>query len=543
MSRTRFRVCVAFALVTVVAAIYAPVLGHDFVDYDDYAYVVENAALRKGLGPSGILAAVARPHHMNWSPAAALSYQLDFALYGLSAPGYLVTNVALHALASVLLFLALARMTGAPWPSAFVAGVFAVHPLHVESVAWVSARKDALSGAFFAATLLAYARYAEHPEAPGRAWWFTASAALAVLSKPTLVTLPVLLLLLDYWPLRRLQGDPSRPGIDPHKLRAALLEKLPIFAVSAVVAAVTWWIQRSVGAFQLTDELSLSLRLLHALESLAGYLGQFVWPGGLAAFYPHPEADVSPARVGAGAVLLIGGISLGLRCAVTRPYLGVGFAWYFLTLLPVLGVVQAGLQGRADRYMYLPLIGLAIVAAWGGASIAGHRRGGARTLAALGALLLISGALLARTQVGVWRDSHALFEHAIAVTRGNFLAQKGLGTALLRERRTREARGRFDEALRIRPGWGPALLGLGEAALLDGEHREAVAQFELVLEAMPDHHGAHQNLGIALIGLGRYDEAREHLERSWSLGWRSPVLERALAAVRDADDPAAASGR
>jgi tetratricopeptide (TPR) repeat protein len=499
---TRVLIGVGAALFIATLAVYDDVRNHDFVDYDDFSYVVENDRLRSGLGLRSFATDFLSPYFMNWAPITMISFRIDFAIHELSAPGYLMTNVALHAIASLLLLLALARATGSLWPAAFVAFVFAIHPLHVESVAWISSRKDVLSGAFFAGALFAYVRFVERPDSPGRQHSVTACVVLALLSKATTVTLPVVLLLQKLW-----------------------------FTAAIGVGAITVLVQNLAGTLVLTKELTLGARLHHAIQSFGVYLARTFWPTDLAAFYPY-DAEYVPSFATA-ALISIAISAAALRLARTRPYLLMGWLWFAITLLPVIGVVQAGFQAQADRYMYLPLIGPAIAVAWGVRDV--PLRGRTR-VALLGTLALLAGialASLARSQVSYWRTTVSLFEHALAVTEGNFVAHKGLAVGLLRAGNLERAREHFEHALRVRPDWPPAQIGLGDTAHLSGNCAEAVEHYERALAEEPHHANASTALGLCYIKLGRPADALPHLERAQRLGKRSAVLTRALAIARD----------
>jgi len=488
------RLAIPLALVALVAAVYAQVRHHDFVNYDDRVYVVRNPMLQQRLGAAS-LARAFRPYETNWIPLTWISLQLDHAVHGLEPAGYLLTNAALHAASSVLLFLALRRLTGARGPSAFVAAVFAAHPLHVESVAWASERKDALSGLFFAASLLAFARYAERPGAL-RYGALLLAAALGLAAKPMLVTLPCVLLLLDHWPLGRLARQPLR----------AVVEKLPLLALSAAAALVTWWVQRSTGAMSGDEFVALGWRVANALDAAGVYVLQTVWPANLAAFYPHPRDGLSAGRVAAAAALVLGASGLALWNAQRRPYLAVGWFWYLGMLVPVSGLVQVGLQARADRYTYLPSIGLSIAVAWLAADLARTARARrALGLAAGAAVLALAG--VAWRQVGTWKDTGALFDRALAVTRDNYLAHQAVATLALEDGRAEEAAHHFAEALRIFPDWAGARFGLADALAAKGETQAAFGEFRAGLERAPRHPNGRSRYARALAAAGRHDEA------------------------------------
>lgn len=496
-----------------VVAVYHPVRDHEFVNYDDHLYVVDNPKHHAGLSLDTLVESFTTPYETNWIPLTWVSLQIDYALYGDDPMGYHLTNVALHAASAVLLLLALARMTGAPLRSGFVAAVFALHPLHVESVAWVSERKDTLSGLFWMLALLAYARHAERPRA-GRYALVVAAYALALLAKPMAITLPFALLLLDYWPLHRLRRDPTRRLPDPSRLRAALLEKLPLFAIAAVASAVTFTVQRDLGAMDHGDALPFGLRLENALVSYVWYVGKGLWPSGLAAFYPHPFDTLPAWQVGGSALLLLAVTWALARAAASHPYAITGWLWFLGTLVPVIGIVQVGMQARADRYTYLPFIGLSWIVAWGAVALAERARVPRPALAGVGLGVVAALAVTAHAQVGTWRDTLSLFGHAREVTEDNFFAHHGLGSALLLAGRPEEAAEEFRQALRTKPRWPGAHVGLGDALHALGDYEGAIAAYEEALRLDPAHARGNANLGKALTDAGRPREAIRHLRRA-----------------------------
>jgi tetratricopeptide (TPR) repeat protein len=505
------RASVALGLVIAVGGVFFQVHDHAFVNYDDLMYL---SKLQAELNAGSIWLAFTRPFQVNWIPLTWISMLADHALYGDEPAGYLLTNAALHALAAVLLFLAFERMTGAVWPSAFVAAVFAIHPLHVESVAWMSERKDVLSGVFFSFTLLAYARWAERPTA----WRYALVAlglALGLLAKPSVVTLPCVLLLLDYWPLERLRADPARRLPDAARLGRALLEKLPLFALVAGVSAATLVAQRASPAFAASEAIyPFGVRLANALHSYIVYVWQSVWPSGLAVFYPHP-GDGIPAGWTAAAAAALAAVTLAVaRAAAARPYLAVGWLWYLGTLVPMIGLVQVGGQAHADRYMYLPLIGLALLLAFGGADLLGRRRAGRIALAIAGSAALVGLAAVAFLQVRHWRDTTSLFERAVAVTEANAFAHSSLGGAYQKTGRLEEAEVHLAEAVRLSPEWAVPRLRLGNVYAALQRWQDALAHYERGLASQPGNAGARLDLAQALIRLRRYDEASAELERA-----------------------------
>ena len=513
---------IVLGLLTLTVAVFHPVRGHEFVNYDDREYVVENANLRAGLSLESAAGAF-RPLATNWFPLNRLSLQLDHALFGVDPAGYHVTSLVLHAGAAVLLFLALVRMTGAPWRSAFVAGVFAIHPLHVESVAWVSERKDVLSGLFWMLALLLYARYVERPTALRMAG-VAVTLALGLMAKPMLVTLPFVLLLLDFWPLGRLRPAPGRTWPDPARVRSAVVEKWPLFALVAASSAVTLAVQRAGGAMAFGDTLSFGTRAGGAVESLVVYVWKSVWPTDLAVFYPH-SGSVGPAWRTGGASLIVVALSVGAIAARrAHPWLAVGWLWYVGTLVPVIGLVQVGMQSHADRYMYLPLVGLTLALAWGSFDRVGGSRAARLALgaAAVAALVALAGA--AHVQVGHWRDTLTLFTRAAAVTGDNFVAERGLAKERLARGELAEAETHFRAALALRPGWSDGRLGLADVALQRGRVEVALREYEAVRRTDPGDDRAAGKLGLAFVRIGQADAARPLLAQALAANPGAPEL-------------------
>ena len=384
--------------------------------------------MRAGLTPESALRAFREPAEANWVPLTWISLQLGYELHGLAPSGFLLGNVALHALACVLLFLALLRLSAALWESAAIAALFALHPVHVESVAWAASRKDVLSGVFFMATLLAWARYVERVSA-SRYLAVTFFFVCGLLSKPTLVTAPFVLWLLDFWPLQRLAGA-AGPRAVTRRAAGLLLEKLPLLALSAAASWVAYRVQESAGAVGAGAQIPFAWRWTNALDAVRIYLAQSVWPSGLAVSYPHPLGSLGLPRLAAAASLLALLTALALAGLRRRPYLFVGWLWFLGMLVPVIGLVQVGIQPHADRYLYLPLIGLSLALVFLlGEQVRGHPRL-RRPLAAAAGLVLAALAITALRQVGTFRDSIALQSHAVAVTERNLLAHYRLGDAL-----------------------------------------------------------------------------------------------------------------
>lgn len=500
----RYRLAVpALSLSVSILLVYWGVQYQEFIHFDDYSYVVENRHVQGGLSGAGVLWALQSMEVSNWHPLTWLSLMADYELYGLYPGGYHWTNVLLHILGTLLLFLTLERMTQAKWRSLVVALLFGIHPLHVESVAWISERKDVLSGLFWMASLWFYALYAER----GRWRWYLAvltSFALGLLSKPMVVTLPCVLLLLDYWPLGRF----SDPGKRNKRFLSLVLEKAPFFVLAAISSVVTYRAQLHGKAVTSLDFLPFPARLANAFVSYGLYCLKMVWPADLAVFYPHPESW-SFLPVGLALVFFMAASCASLYYYRRYPYVFTGWWWYVGMLAPVIGLVQVGGQAMADRYTYLPLIGLFVVITWGLADLVSrlaHRW--QVIIAGLGVpFVIISLMVTARVQASYWQGSVSLFEHALAVTRNNYLAHDNLGLALLEDEKFAEAGRQFREAIQIKPNYAPAYNNFGVGLTRQGRSRESIVWFEKALQINPELTRIHFNLAEALFSLGRFDEA------------------------------------
>lgn len=501
-SRTGLDIALCVGLVLVTVALYAPVRHHEFLNYDDNEYVTEHPVVRHGLTRAGVVWALTGVHHATWHPLTSLTHLVDVELFGLDAGAHLLVNVGLHALATVVLFLVLHRMTGARWPSAWVAALFAWHPLHVESVAWVSERKDVLSGLFWMLTLAAYAAYVRRPSW-GRHGTLVLVFALGLLAKPMLVTLPFVLLLLDYWPLGRAGITGGRD--DARRWLALAREKLPLLALSAAVSVVTVLAQRSAGALGTLGSTPLAYRVGNAFLSSVTYLRKMLWPSDLAVFYPPPPQLSGWSALAATA--LVAALTAGaIRGAVRAPWVLVGWLWYLGTLVPVLGIVRQGDQAMADRFTYLPAIGLFLLVAWSArALLPGPAR---RPWLALGGVASVAACLvLTSGQIGHWRSSQALFAHALAVTSGNYVAHGNLGVALTALGRHDEAMDHYERAVALRPTYAKARLNLGNALARAGDTAAAEAAYREALRVDADSALAAYDLGLLLAERGELDEA------------------------------------
>ena len=484
------------ALLISTLAVYARTASFEFVNFDDPDYVTRNPHVRAGWTAEGVEWAFTSREAANWFPLTRLSHMLDAQFFGLRSGAHHLMNVGLDALAAMFLFAFLKRATGARWASAFTAAVFALHPLHVESVAWVAERKDVLSAVFWFLALWAYVKWARG----GARWWYglaLAAFCCGWMAKPMIVTLPAVLLLLDAWPLARL-----RP------LGARLTEKIPFFAVSTVGAAFTYIAQRSSGAVQPLAAFPLALRVEDALVSCFLYIEKTLWPSGLAAFYPYPRAV--PVWQAAGAALVLAGVSSWTaRRFGRRPYLAVGWCWYLVTLLPVIGLVQVGAQARADRYMYVPMVGLCIMVAWGARdALRAWPRWRVPAGVLAGAALLACGAA-AWAQTGYWQNSGTLFRHALEVTEGNYLAEHNLGVYLLEQPDSlADATAHLEQAVRLNPDSVRAHSDLGNAlSRVPNRLEEAIGEYRAALRIDPDSPIPHNNLGNTLAETGQVEEA------------------------------------
>jgi tetratricopeptide (TPR) repeat protein len=496
--RTR-PIAVLLALATLLA--YWPVVHCGYLNLDDDLYVTANPAIWGGLTFAGARWALTATHAGLWHPLTWLSHMLDVQLYGANPAGHHATNLLLHVANVVVLLLVLVRTTGALWPSAAVAALFALHPLRVESVAWVAERKDLLSGLFGLTTIWAYARYAERPD-PGRYALVAVSLALGLMAKPMLVTLPLVLLLLDRWPLRR--GTSLR----------LVVEKMPLLALAGAAGLMEMVAAQRAGAVGHLARFPLEARLANALVSYARYLGKTVWPSGLAVFYPYPSAWPAPQLAGA-AVLLLAVTVLAIVQMRRRPYLLVGWLWFLGMLLPVSGVVQAGSQAMADRFTYLPQIGLFVMAAWGGRDLLARWPVPPPALAACAVTLLLALGGATWRQVGYWHDSTRLFTHALEVTSGNWLAHNNLGDALAREGKLEEATRQFTESVRLEPSNPDAHYNLGVVLHRQGHPAEAIAHYREAVRLAPDHPNAHSNLGVALLDVDEVEQAIGELQQAF----------------------------
>ena len=529
-----FVVCLLLAVGTF--ALYGRAIGYSFIEhYDDENYVTGNPHVQAGLVWQTVTWALTSTEYSNWHPLTWLSHALDCDLYGLNPAGHHFTNVLLHVLNVVLLLLLLERATGAAGRSLLVAALFAVHPFNVESVAWIAERKNVLSTLFFLLALGAYGWYALKPTV--RRYVVVAVLfALGLAAKPMVITLPCVLLLLDYWPLRRIQGwgqsrgfnrgdDPESPAKYPSPrtalavpqapLSRLVLEKLPLLALSAANGAVTIFAQRSYGSMHLV--LPLGVRLENAVYAYAMYVWKAFWSARLAVFYPHPGVTLAAWQIGLAALFVLAVSALVWRERTSRPYLVTGWLWYLGTLVPVIGLIQVGEQAMADRYAYVPLIGVFLMAVWGAADLADSRQLSFRTRAKTAAIVLAVLATFTWEQVTYWHSSYDLWSHALHVTKDNFTAEANLGVTLMASDRSPEAVPHLQNAARIKPRDPLSHLNLAGALQLSGRPRDAILEYETAIQLAPDPSmlvGAYENLGRSYEQIGNYKNARVCYEQA-----------------------------
>ena len=484
----------------VTLAVYSPVFRSEFINFDDDLYVTDNPHVNKGLTAQGLAWAFNVGYAGNWHPLTWISHMLDYQLYGGDSAGHHATSLFFHLTNTILMFLVLKRMLGSVGKSAFVAGLFALHPLHVESVAWVAERKDVLSALFWILTMGAYVLYAERPSR-GRYIAVIALFALGLMAKPMLITLPIVLLLLDYWPLGRME----KVGL-PRLVK----EKIPLLALSALSCVVTLIAQHREGFVVETGDISPGIRAANAVVAYAAYIGKMIIPRNLACFYPHPEGSLAAWQVVGSASFLIAMTFLAIHHGRKRRYLAVGWLWYVITLIPVIGLVQVGRQAMADRYTYVPLIGLFLIVAFGVADLFRNRD---RTLATVRVAIMILLIILTSRQVGYWQNNHTLYEHALKVTRNNCLAHINLGQALQDEGRFDEAVDHIRESLRLK-GTGREHFSLGSMMIKLGRSREAEEEFRLAISLNPEQAMAHLGLGRALEAQGKLDVAMSEYRKA-----------------------------
>jgi tetratricopeptide (TPR) repeat protein len=536
---------ICLVLIITTLAVFWQLKDHEFINFDDPLYVTENLHIQGGITLKGVTWAFTTFHAGNWHPLTWLSHMLDVQFFGLKAGWHHLMNLLFHIASTLLLFLVLHRMTKALWQSAFVAALFALHPLHVESVAWVSERKDVLSTFFWMLTMGAYVFYVEKPEVK-RYVLTLFFFALGLMAKPMLVTLPFVLLLLDYWPLKRLRygtADPKNPAEalppsapvqqkrkskkqhtvkekvqakkptdSPYQwtlIRPLVWEKIPFFILTVLSSAVTYVAQWKGGAMKPLEAIAFDGRIANALVSYVAYIGKMIWPANLAFLYPHP--GMVPHWQILGAVLFLAlSTFLILRMVKRAPYLAVGWLWYLGTLVPVIGIVQVGLQGMADRYTYVPLIGMFIMIAWGVPELFNRWRYKKNALAVLSVLILSMLTIGTWKQVHYWQNSLTLFGRTLEVTSNNYIIHNELGNTLKAQGKLDEAISQYNKALHINPNYAYAHNNLGTALQEQGRLTEAISHYAEALRNNKNFADAYNNIGTVLQEQGSFQEAARH---------------------------------
>jgi len=558
------RMIICIFLVVSTFVVYSQAQDHEFLNYDDNVYITENSHVKSGLTHESIVWAFTTDHDGNWFPLTWLSHMLDYQLYGSNPEGHHLTNLLFHIISTLLLFMVLMRMTGTLWQSGFVATLFALHPLHVESVAWAAERKDVLSTFFWMLTIWAYIRYVRKTGIK-RYLLVVLFFALGLMSKPMLITLPFVILLLDYWPLGRfklkIKKEESKSlrkskHVDTGESISQLIcEKLPLLILSAGSSITTFIVQKSGGAVQSADLYPLQARIINALVSYLEYLEKMVWPKGLAILYPHPGNALPVWKGVACGIVLVCITTVVVQMVHRVPYLAVGWFWYLGTLVPVIGIVQVGWQGMADRYTYIPLIGIFIIVAWGLPELMAKWRHRDKVLTIAAGILIPTLMAMTWIQVSHWRNSITIFKHAVRVTDekyptfaiayynlGNILfATKkyeeaityykmaiklkpdyvktyyNLGNILFATKKYEEAITYYKMAIKLKPDFAPTYNNLGNALSIERKTEEAISHYKMAIKLKPDYAGVHDNLGNALMVLGRTKEADHHLKMARDL--------------------------
>lgn len=507
-------------LIIAVVAVFYPVIGFDFVSFDDDNYVYENPFVPGGLTLDSLKGSFAEIFNSMWHPLTMLSYAVDSEIYAMHPGGFHFTNLVLHLANTILLFIVLRAMTGAFWPSAIVALLFGVHPLHVESVAWVSARKDVLSTFFWFATMGAYLWYTRNLR-PQRLALVIVLFVLGLMAKSMLITLPFLLFVLDYWPLKRFRLEDIRSKDGRRGIGRLLLEKCVFLPIVAAILAVSFFTQSEGGAISSVAERGSFARVSNAIVGYAAYIVDTVWPAGLAFMYPLPKGGLHPAwQVGAAAALILLITVIALRSLRVRPYILTGWLWYVGTLVPVIGLVQLGAQARADRYTYVPLIGLFIIVAWAGAEWVSKRPRAKPATCLASAVVFVLVIVVAGNQVYYWKSSEALYRRALAVTENNYIAHYNLALQMQREGRTDDVIEQFEALLVLVPNHVVAHSNLGTIYYVSGDRDRARTHFTAAFEAEPDNPTNQGNmLGMVhvLLQSGDSDAAKVHLEEAMRL--------------------------
>jgi len=528
------------ALITATLVAYEPIRHNSFVTYDDYSYIVNNPQVTSGLSWQSLGQAFTKPHFFMWHPLTTISHILDYQFFGPNPFGHHLVSVLFHITVVLLLFWIFKNITGTMWTSAFVAAVFALHPVQVESVAWAAERKTVLSGLFWLLTMATYIRYTRQPRL-GRYIVVLLVFGLCIMTKPVVVTLPLALLLLDYWPLLRFatKGGPleriggpgppmagklryATPGRQKASLKWLIIEKIPLLAMSAFLSVMTFVAQKQGGVVPTLEKMPLDYRIANMFLSYIRYIGKMLWPSGLAVCYPHPRAVFSDAPVVMCAMLFIVLTVLSIYIGRRRRYVAVGWLWYIGTLVPVIGLVQSGAQAMANRYMYIPMLGLLIIIAWAIKDFIVKRPRIRIAVAVVGVIALSSLLILTRMQVKHWQNTLTLFDYALKVTEDNVLAENSYGCALFEEGRVDEAERHLRNAVRISPVFVDARNNLAKVCLKQGRINEAIEHFNELIRRNEGTAEMYYNLAVALGMQNKYDDAIKYFVKSLELNPNDP---------------------
>jgi len=509
-----FLICIS--LVVSILLVFWDVTHHDFIIFDDDEYIYENQHVQDGLTKKGITWAFTSFHSNNWHPLTWIVHMLDCQFFGLRAGMHHLTSLFFHMANTLLLFLLFRKMTGNLWSSAFMSALFAFHPAHVESIAWASEKKDMVSTLFWVLTMWAYMGYTK---SPGILRYVLVSALFAagLLAKPMLVTLPFVLLLLDYWPLNRfnpvVQPNGGKMPFAASRAFQLILEKVPLFFIAAASSLITYLAQKEGGVVKTFEAVSLQTRISNGVVSYIRYVWKMIWPDNLAVLYPYPE-NTPLWQVLTAALLLVAVSCFFIRLARRYDYLAVGWLWFLGTLFPVIGLVQVGAQAMADRYTYIPFIGLFIIIAWGIPGLLGEWKYRRKVLGSVAGILILACMIGSWIQMGHWKDSYTLYSHTARVTSKNYAILNNLGNILVRQRNYKEAADWYREALQARPKSEKAHLNLGIALDKQGKFDQSIYYFSKALQLKPDDAKAHFHLGLTLFRIGKVEGAVEHLNEA-----------------------------
>jgi protein O-mannosyl-transferase len=521
LSQKQTVLLISAALVITTLIAYEPVRHNGFVTYDDYSYIVNNPQVTSGLSLQSLGQAFTQPHFYMWHPLTTISHILDYQLFGPNPLGHHFVGLLLHIANALLLLWIINNLSGSVWLSVFVAGVFALHPIQVESVAWAAERKTVLSGLFWLLTMAAYIHYARQPRL-GRYIVVLLVFGLCIMTKPVVVTLPMALLLLDYWPLERIGGQKTKGASQKVSAVRLIVEKIPLLAMSAFLSVMTFVAQKQGGVVPTLEKMPLDYRAANMFLSYIRYIGKMLWPSGLAVCYPHPRAVLSDAPVVMCAMLFIVLTVLSIYIGRRKKYVAVGWLWYVGTLVPVIGLVQSGAQAMANRYMYIPMLGLLIIIGWAVNDFIVNRPRIRIAATVMGVIVLLSLLILTRMQVRHWQNTLTLFDYALKVTEDNVLAENSYGCALFEEGRVDEAERYLRNAIRISPVFVDARNNLAKVCLKQGKFNEAIEHFNELIRRNEGTAEIYYNLAAALGMQKKYDDAIKYFVKSLELNPNDP---------------------